>query len=72
MSKSETLLLDTNTIMYLIKGDQTVLNLLDKRPVAINFVTEIELLGWPSMTDELNKVIRDLISNVQYLTIAQE
>ncbi|MDB5193962.1 MAG: hypothetical protein JWQ96_3525 [Segetibacter sp.] len=38
---NETLLLDTNTIMNLIKGDATVLQIVDKRPVAINFITEI-------------------------------
>lgn len=63
---NETLLLDTNSIMYLIKGDKTVLQLLDKRPVAINFITEIELFGWPNMTMELEQIIKAIISDAQY------
>ena len=66
MNDKETLLLDTNTVMYLIKGDENLLELLDQQPVAINFITEIELLCWPHMTRELNKVILSLISNVQF------
>ena len=66
MNDKETLLLDTNTVMYLIKGDENLRELLDQQPVAINFITEIELLCWPHMTRELNKVILSLISNVQY------
>ena len=66
MNDKETLLLDTNTVMYLIKGDENLLELLDQQPVAINFITEIELLSWPHMTRELNKVILGLISTVQY------
>lgn len=66
MNDKETLLLDTNTVMYLIKGDENLLELLDQQPVAINFITEIELLCWPHMTRELNKVILSPISNVQY------
>ena len=66
MNNNEIILLDTNTVMYLIKGDETVYKLVDQRPVAINFITEIELLSWPFLTKELTKIIIDLISNVQY------
>ena len=65
MNDKETLLLDT-TVMYLIKGDENLLELLDQQPEAINFITEIELLSWPHMTRELNKVILSLISTVHY------
>jgi len=66
MNKKETLLIDTNAVLYLIKGDENLLELLDQQPVAINFITEIELLTWPQMTRGLNKVIQSLILNVQY------
>ena len=35
MNDKETLLLDTNTVMYLIKGDENLRELLDQQPVAI-------------------------------------
>ena len=66
MNNLNTFLLDTNTVMYLIKGDETVLQLIDQKHVAINFIVEIELLGWKSMTSELQTVILDLIKDVTY------
>jgi predicted nucleic acid-binding protein len=52
--------------MYLIKGDEKVLPLVDGKAVAINFVTEIELLGWKAMSKELQNLVTDLIKDVQY------
>jgi len=66
MSNPNTLLLDSNTIMYLIKGDEKVFQLVDRKPVAISFITEIELLGWKLMTPELQTVILDLIKDIHY------
>ena len=51
MSDSSTFLLDSNTVMYLIKGDEKVLQLIDNKIVAINFIIEI---------------IRNLIKDVHY------
>ena len=66
MSNPNTFLLDSNTILYLIKGDEKVLRLVDQKVVAINFIIEIELLGWRSMTPELQTVILNLIKDVHY------
>ena len=52
--------------MYLIKGDEKVLHLVDGKSVAINFITEIELLGWRSMPVEFQNIIIDIIKDVQY------
>ncbi len=41
MSNKYTFLLDTNTVMYLIKGDEKVLQLIDQKAVAIDFITEL-------------------------------
>lgn len=66
MSSELVYLQDTNTIMYLMKGDETVLRLIDQQQVSISFITEIELLGWPFMTPELERTIKNLIETVQY------
>lgn len=52
--------------MYLIKGDEKVLQLIDQKFVAINFIVEIELLGWKYMTAELEAIISDLIKDIHY------
>lgn len=66
MSDSSTFLLDSNTVMYLIKGDEKVLQLIDNKIVAINFIIEIELLGWRLMSPELQDIIQNLIKDVYY------
>jgi predicted nucleic acid-binding protein len=35
-------------------------------PLVLGFITEIELLGWQLMTNELQNVILDLIKDIQY------
>lgn len=67
MSNSEILLLDTNIILYLIKGDETVFNILNQQPVAINFIIEVELLSWPYMNNDLNEQISQFINDTKYL-----
>ena len=66
MSNQNTFLLDKNAVIYLINGEQTVLDLIDNKSVAINFVVEIELLCWPNMTIALQKIINNLLKEIQY------
>jgi predicted nucleic acid-binding protein len=66
MSSRNTFILDTNTVLYLIKGDEKALQLIDQKPVGINFLVEIALLGWKFMTDALLQVVTDFIKDVQY------
>lgn len=37
------LLVDTNIVIYLLSGDKTIADLLDKKKIYISFITEIEL-----------------------------
>ncbi len=38
--------IDTNIALFLLSGDPTITELLDKRPVFVSFITELELLGY--------------------------
>jgi predicted nucleic acid-binding protein len=44
------LFVDTNILLNLIAGDETVAELLDGKHIAISFVTELELLGYKDLT----------------------
>jgi len=44
--------IDTSIIFYLIAGDQTIAALLNGKKVFISFITELELLGYKSITDK--------------------
>ena len=45
------LLLDTNIVFYLLSGDHTLADLLFNKKLYISFITQLELLGFPDITD---------------------
>jgi predicted nucleic acid-binding protein len=57
MSKINFYLLDTNCILYLLKGEQELAKLTDGNKLASNFIIEVELLGWSSITAKDIKLI---------------
>ncbi|MEJ7672980.1 MAG: hypothetical protein WKF59_09765 [Chitinophagaceae bacterium] len=38
------ILADTNIIIYMLEGDETIARLFDDNKIAISFITELELL----------------------------
>ncbi|MCB9282646.1 MAG: type II toxin-antitoxin system VapC family toxin [Lewinellaceae bacterium] len=57
------LVIDTNIVLYLFNGDRTVASLLDGRNVYISFITEIELLGFPGITNEQKAISKEFIED---------
>ena len=57
MSKINFYLLDTNCVLYLLKGEQELAKLTDGNKLASNFIIEVELLGWSSITAKDIKLI---------------
>lgn len=57
------LVIDTNIALYLFNGDRTIASLLDGRNVYISFITEIELLGFPGITDEQKAISKEFIED---------
>jgi predicted nucleic acid-binding protein len=43
-------LLDTNTVLYILKGDQILANLLYQEILCVSVITEIELLSYKNIT----------------------
>lgn len=49
--------LDTNIVLYLLSGDDTIADFLNDKTVFLSFITELELLGYKEIsTEELLKV----------------
>ena len=44
------LLLDTNIILYLLNGDETLIDILEGKHVYISFITALELYGFKQLT----------------------
>jgi len=57
------ILIDTNIALYLFGGDEQISGVLDGQVVHVSFVTELELLGYPGITEQEDKLIRDFLDD---------
>ncbi len=59
------ILLDTNIVLYLLAGDTTLSNSLFNKKLYVSFVTQLELLGYQGITideqDKLQAFLNDCI-----------
>ena len=56
-------LLDTNIILYLLNGDQTLADILQEKQVFVSFITEIELYGFKALSEEEKSKITRVLSS---------
>ena len=62
-------LADTNTLIYLYDGNQTVAEILDGKTVFISFITEIELLSKPGLKPAQLKLLQRLLNDFVIIDI---
>lgn len=63
---------DTNILLYFLKGDQEVIDMISDKEIVISFITELELLSFPKATDESEEIIRGLLNNCMIIDISPE
>ena len=63
------LFLDTNIILYLLNGDETLAELLNGKQLYISVITELELLAYKGITAKEEKVINEFVSQCKTITI---
>lgn len=66
------ILLDTNIILYLLSGDQTIADFLNKNHVYVSFVTELELFGFVGLKQDEKLIIEGLLSDCTIIDINSE
>jgi len=66
------LFLDTNILLYLLQGDETLVEVLDKKQIYISFITQLELLSFPGLAKKDNKVINELLKECVIIDINSE
>ena len=66
------ILLDTNIILYLLNGEETLLPLLEDKKLFISFVTQLELLGSRFLLPSDLDIIKQFISECTIVDITQE
>ncbi len=57
------ILLDTNIVLYLLSGDKDLATLLDKKKLHVSFITQLELLGFQGITIEEQKEIKRFLGD---------
>jgi predicted nucleic acid-binding protein len=62
-------LLDTNIILYILSGNQTLANHLHLKNLYASFISEIELLSYKSLILKEEKNIRDFLSKFRIINI---
>ena len=62
-------LLDTNIVLYLLSGDDTLTELLYEKQLYISIITEMELLGFKGIGQREETAIRDFIDQCKTVNI---
>lgn len=63
------LFLDTNIVLYLLNGDETLAELLNEKQLYISVITELELLAFKGITVKEEKIIKEFIANCKTVNI---
>ena len=66
------ILLDTNTVLYFLSGDETIAEFIKDKKVFISIITEMELLSYSKLTSKELKIISGFISDIQIINITDE
>lgn len=63
------LLVDTNIILYLLNGDETIADFLQDKELFISFITELELLSFWDLSTNEEKHIQSFIKNCKSISM---
>ncbi len=62
-------LLDTNIILYILSGDETIARHLNQKILFASVISEIELLGYKNLSLKEEKIIKNFISNFRIISV---
>lgn len=63
---------DTNILLYFLKGEEEVIQILADKEIVISFITELELLSFPGISTETENVIKGLLTNCTIIGVSNE
>jgi len=66
------LFVDTNILLYFLKGHPEVVDLISDKELLVSVITEIELLSFPLLTAENKQQIKNLLIDCTILGLNQE
>ena len=65
-------LLDTNTVLYVLAGDETLASFLNGKELYLSIISELELLSYKKITQKEIKAITAFLSEFKIETISDE
>jgi predicted nucleic acid-binding protein len=65
------LFLDTNIVLYLLAGDETLAEMLNEKDVHVSFITEMELLSYKQLSAAEEKKIYNFLADAQVADLTQ-
>ncbi len=68
----DSIIVDTNIVLYLLNGDKTLATLLNERNIYISFITELELLGYPGLSLKDKSQITSFLAVCQIIDITSK
>ena len=63
------ILLDTNIVLYLLDGEETLIPLLEEKNIFLSFITQLELLGTRNLNSDNILKIKQFISECTVIDI---
>lgn len=57
------LLIDSNIILYLLNGDDTLIPILEEKELYISFITQLEVLSYHGLSESEMKNVQDFIND---------
>ncbi len=66
------LLLDTNAVLYVLGGDETLASFLNGKELYLSIISELELLSYKKITQKEIKAITSFLSELKIENISEE
>jgi predicted nucleic acid-binding protein len=63
-------LLDTNTVLYFLAGDETLSEFIRDKKIYISVISELELLAYNELTQQEIKLIQSFIRDIDIIDIS--
>jgi predicted nucleic acid-binding protein len=66
------LFVDTNIVLYFLKGNPEIVDLISDKELVVSVISEIELLAFPHITAETEQQIKNFLKDCLILDLKQE
>jgi predicted nucleic acid-binding protein len=68
----ETIVIDTNIVIKLFSGDKSSQDIIHQKFLLISFITEIELLSWPQLSESDYSILSSFLHDCFIIGFSQE